>query len=522
MAVSTRLGGALAASLMLAAAAARSDAQAPRTAKLMEGPYKRLVIRGATIIPGHGGPATGPADIVIEGNVITEIVPFDPVSAERRGRGAERPTGDRVIDATGMYVLPGLIDLHTHVRTEPLPIEWVYYLKLAHGVTTIVPAPDRGLAQAMEDARRSERGEIVAPRIYPIHNWRDGTRDPRAADDPARAPEIARALVAAGARVVSVGDLAWNPELFGAACRAVREAGGITTVHLPPATMAQVDAVKAAELGVTMIEHHYGYAESALDRTVQDFPPDYNYGDELARFRHAGRVWQQTNVRRLMTEVVDRLVKSGVSMIPTMVVYEANRDILRAMHLPWHEKYTHPALIEWSLPNPAYHGAYHYDWTSEDEATWAFVYRTWLPFINEFKNRGGRVGYATDDNYIWATGGFSNVRELQLLQEAGFHPLEAVKSATYHSANILREPRLGLVQRGYLADLFIVDANPLKNLRFLYATGAWTLDAAGKTVTRGGVKYTIKDGRVIDAPALVREVERIVREAKASGSARRP
>lgn len=486
-------------------------AQSPGRGKLMEGPYKRLVIQGATIIPGHGGPAFGPADIVIEGNTIREIVPFDPVTAAREK--PRRPTGDRVIDATGMYVVPGLIDLHTHIRTEPLPIEWVYSLKLAHGVTTMVPAPDRGLEQGVADARKSARNEIVAPRLYPIFNYgRKG--DPVASDDPAKAPEIARELVDAGARVVSVGHLGWSPALFGAACKAVWNAGGITTVHLPPSTNAQVNAVQAAELGVTMIEHHYGYAESSLDRTVQDFPADYNFNDELDRFRHAGKVWQQADVARLMGEVVDRLVKSGVTMIPTTVVYEANRDILRAMNLPWHEKYTHPALITWNLPNPAYHGAYHYDWTSDDEATWAYVYRTWLPFINAFKNRGGRVAYATDDNYIWATGGFSNIRELQLMQEAGFHPLEIVKSATYNAALTLREPRLGLIQRGYLADLFIVDANPLKNLRFLYGIGAVTTDASGKMVTRGGIKYTVKDGVVFDAPALLAEAARLAAEAK--------
>jgi imidazolonepropionase-like amidohydrolase len=497
---------------LVSAPAAEPGSQSRGQTKLIEGPYKRLVIRGAMVIPGHGGPANGPADIVIEDNRISDIVPFDPVSAERAEQ--KRPEGDRIIDATGMYAAPGMIDLHTHIRTEPLPIEWVYYLKLAHGVTTLVPAPDRGIEQAMNDARRSARNEIIAPRLYPIHNW--GRRgDAAASDDPARASDLARELIASGARVVSVGNLAWSPALFGAVCKAVWDAGGITTVHLPPSTNAQVDAVHAAELGVTMIEHHYGYAESAIDRTVQDFPAEYNYGNELDRFRHAGKVWQQADVKRLNGEVVDRLVKSGVTMIPTTVVYEANRDILRAMHLPWHDKYTHPALLNWNLPNPAFHGAYHYDWTSDDEATWAYVYRTWLPFINEFKNRGGRVAYATDDNYIWATGGFSNIRELQLMQEAGFHPLEIFKSATYHSALTLREPRLGQIQRGYLADLFIVDANPLKNLRFLYGTGALTVDTAGKMVTKGGIKWTIKDGRVLDAAALLRDVERIVAEAKA-------
>src|SRR5678816_4631727 len=104
---------------------------------LAEGPYKRLVIQNAMVIPGHGGPPAGPYDTVIEGNVITQLIPFDPVSAERRGE-PQRPTGDRVIDATGKYVMPGMIDLHTHIRTAPEENEYVYYLKLAHGVTTMV------------------------------------------------------------------------------------------------------------------------------------------------------------------------------------------------------------------------------------------------------------------------------------------------------------------------------------------------------------------------------------------------
>ena len=87
-----------------------------------------------------------------------------------------------------------------------------------------------------------------------------------------------------------------------------------------------VDAVNAACLGATMIEHHYGYAESALGRQTQDFPRDYNYNDELQRFRAAGKVWQEANStakERLLTTVADSLVSCGVTMLPTRVVYEA-------------------------------------------------------------------------------------------------------------------------------------------------------------------------------------------------------
>ena len=116
----------------------QAAAQTPRRyGDLAEGPYKRLVIQNIMVIPGHGGPVVGPYDVIIEGNTIAAMVPFDPVTAARRGQ-TERPTGDRVIDGAGKYLMPGMIDLHMHLRQEPMEIEYVYYLKLAHGVTALV------------------------------------------------------------------------------------------------------------------------------------------------------------------------------------------------------------------------------------------------------------------------------------------------------------------------------------------------------------------------------------------------
>lgn len=489
---------------------------------LGEGPYKSLVIRNAMVIPGHGGPPAGPYDIMIEGNMITQMIPFDPVTAERNGV-RPRMTGDRVIEADGKYVMPGMIDLHTHIRTLPEEIEYVYYLKLAMGVTTMVNAADRGYDDGMAEAKKSVANDMVAPRMFPLVSYGAGTKFTRPQlDDPAMAAQVVKTMGANGVRVISMDPLGWSLELVTAIAKAARENGMITSFHLQPSNTAVTQAVKAACAGITMIEHHYGYAESALDNKTQDFPRTYNFGNENDRFREAGRVWTYTNRERLLNEVADSLVKCGVTMLPTRVVYEANRDMIRATSLPWTEKYTHQALWNWNLPNPAFHGAFHYDWTSDDEYYWTYAFRLWGDLIYEFNKRGGRVAFGTDDNYIWATPGFSSVRELQLQRETGMHNLEVLKTATYNSAKTLGEPLLGLVRAGYKADLLIVDGNPAANLKYLYSFGDLALDHDGKMYRTKGIVHTIKDGVVLNNENLMAEVERLVQASRRLAPARDP
>lgn len=487
-----------------------------------QGPYDRLIIQNAMVISGNGGPAYGPADIIVEGGTITQIISYNGVLG--RPANAEPGEADRVIDATGMFVMPGLIDLHTHIRSDALPLQYVYNLKLAHGVTTMVNGSDRGWENAAEQQRLSNANEITAPRMIPIREWGPArSRDPGHAPpleeiapwhDPNQAQELAAQLFSEETHVIRVGSLAWNEALFEAVCKAVYDAGGITTVHLPPSDLSVVNAVKAAELGVTMIEHHYGYSEASLGGRVHEFPDDYNYNDEAQRFREAGSIWQKANDDVLFGEVVDRLVASGVALIPTMSTYEANRDINRAMSLPWHEKYTHRQLIDWYFPDPAYHASHHWDWTSKDEQRWSDTFKKWQRLIYEFHQRGGHLSYAVDDPYIWNTTGIANIRELQLMHEAGLSALEVIRAATRNSALTLRRPDLGLIQTGYTADLIIIDGNPLENLRYLYTFGALDMDDEGRMMRRGGVRWTIKEGVVFDNAQLIDEVVRMVAESK--------
>jgi imidazolonepropionase-like amidohydrolase len=143
-----------------------------------------------------------------------------------------------------------------------------------------------------------------------------------------------------------------------------------------------------------------------------------------------------------------------------------------------------------------------------------------MAFVNEYKNRGGRVTAGSDSGYIYKLYGFDYIRELELLQEAGFHPLEVIRAATFHGAEELHEasgkrPEFGLVRAGMLADLVLVDANPLANLKVLYGTGAIHVnDDTGKVERIGGVKYVVKDGIVYDAKKLLADVENMVAEKK--------
>ena len=64
--------------------------------------------------------------------------------------------------------MPGMTDLHMHLRKEPMEIEYVYYLKLAHGVTTLVPAADPAHEAGISEAEKRNKKEILAPRLFPI------------------------------------------------------------------------------------------------------------------------------------------------------------------------------------------------------------------------------------------------------------------------------------------------------------------------------------------------------------------
>ncbi|HHL51823.1 MAG TPA: amidohydrolase, partial [Flammeovirgaceae bacterium] len=163
-----------------------------------EGPFNQLIIRGATLINGTGAPPFGPVDVVVKGNRIARIVnvgyPGLPIDPERRPKANP---GDKEIDAHGMYLLPGFIDMHGHIggTSKDQTAEYVFKLWLAHGITTIRdPSCGNGLDWVLEHKRRSARNEITAPRIFAYTAFGQGAKNG------IHTPEEARAWVQQNAK----------------------------------------------------------------------------------------------------------------------------------------------------------------------------------------------------------------------------------------------------------------------------------------------------------------------------------
>ncbi|HEV8582871.1 MAG TPA: amidohydrolase family protein [Thermoanaerobaculia bacterium] len=483
-----------------------------------EGPYKRLILRGATLIDGTGAPPIGPVDIVIEQDRITRIAiignPGIAPDPEKRPKAEE---GDREIDLSGMYVLPGLVDMHGHIggKEQGTPAEYVFKLWMGHGITTVRdPGSGNGVDWVLDHKAKSARNEITAPRIEAYVTFGQGRDKPFTTTEEAR--KWVDEMAAKGADGVKF--FGYRPDIMQAAIDEIKKKGMRSACHHAQMDVARVNVLTSARWGLTTMEHWYGLPEALFDeRTIQDYPLGYNYADESHRFGQAGRLWKQAAppFSKKWNEVMDELIKLDFTIDPTLTIYEASRDLMRARRAEWHEEYTLPSLWDFYAPSRKSHGSYWFYWTTENEVDWKNNYRLWMTFINEYKNRGGRVTTGSDSGYIYKLYGFDYIRELELLREAGFHPLEVIRAATLKGAEALGlDKEIGTVEAGKLADLVVLRENPLENLAALYGTGVIKVNEKNEVVRVGGVLYTIKDGIIYDAGQLRADVRRIVKEAK--------
>jgi hypothetical protein len=483
-----------------------------------QGPYTQLIIRGVMLIDGTGAPPIGPTDIVVKQNKITEIktvgYPGVAINAERRPKLIP---GGIELNCEGMYLMPGFIDMHGHIGGSQAPVaEYVFKLWMGHGITTIRdPSAGNGLQWVLDHKKKSAANEITAPRILAYTAFGMGSAEP------INTPEQAVAWVVANKNKGADGIKFFGapPDVIEAALKKNKEMGLRSAFHHAQMDVARLNVVNSAKAGLTTMEHWYGLPEAMFtDRTIQDFRLDYNYQNEQHRFEGAGNLWKQTAqpYTDKWNSVMNELLALDFTIDPTFNIYEASRDLHRARRAEWHEEYTMPSLWKFYQPSKVSHGSYWHFWGTEEEVNWRENYRLWMTFVNEYKNRGGRVTTGSDSGFIFQLYGFAYIRELELLREAGFHPLEVIRSATLYGAQALgKDKEIGSVEVGKLADFVIVEENPLQNLQVLYGTGAIKLTDDNKVVRVGGVKYTVKDGIIYDAKKLLADVRRMVAEEKA-------
>jgi imidazolonepropionase-like amidohydrolase len=468
----------------------------------------RLIIRNALVIDGMGTPASGPYDIVIENNRITQMVAIADAVASVTGTLGARPVGDVQIDAKGKYVLPGLINAHVHVQDDRggMAQDQNYELKvwLASGITSVrdVGSDSRKTIPLRE---KIAAGEIAGPRIFHYPFFVAPTPPNTPAEARTRVQDLKR-LGVDGIKIIGT-----KRDVMEAMLDEAHKVGLRVAHH---AAVDETNAWDDIRFGTTTIEHWYGIPDAAIPDGVQSFPADFNITDETHRFRYAGRLWREAEPNKLK-EVLAAMVKANVAWVPTLDIYEASRDLQRAQTQPWFKDYLHPALEEYFKPNPMNHGSYFIGWTSVDEAFWKENYQIWFRALRDFERMGGTIASGDDAGFIYQMYGFGLIRELELEQEAGFSPLKILQHATSNGAKVLgKESEIGRVRPGWLADVIVVNGNPLEDLKVLYATGT---DAVrdGKIVHTGGVEWTIKDGIPYHGPTLLKEVKEIVDKARA-------
>lgn len=504
--------------LLLPAVATSAPPSAPDRER-GEGPYERLILRNVIVVNGEGAPPVGPMDVLIKGNRIAELRSLGllkPVSADKR---IPVLPGDKVLELNGAYLLPGFVDLHAHFGGDDqgVPAEYVAKLWLGHGITSIrEPGSFNGLDWVIDHQKRSQSNAIAAPRIFPYVGFGQGR------DGPFLKAEDARQWVRNVAKQGASGI-----KFFGAPANimqaALDEAGKVglgSMMHHAQIDVVQWNVLDSARAGLTSMEHWYGLPEAMFDdKVIQDYPADYNYSNEQHRFGEAGKLWAQTARpgSEKWNAVRDELISLDFTLDPTLTIYEASRDLMREMNADWQQEYVPPSLWAFFQPSLVSHGSYWHDWTTADEIAWKNNYRIWMQFLNDYKNHGGRVTLGSDAGYIFKLYGFAYIREMELLQEAGFSPLEVLRSATFLASQVLNmEDQIGSIRVGKLADLVVVQENPLANFKVLYGTGHFKLGDDNQPQRVGGVKYTIKDGIVYDAKELLADVRKIVREAKAA------
>ena len=482
--------------------------------EISQGPYEQLVLRGVTLINGNGAPPIGPVDIEIKKNIITQIEVVGYPGVSKRRNGPKLQDNGVELNLNGMYVLPGFIDMHGHIggTSQGANPEYVFNLWMAHGITTIREPSGRGLDFSLDLKRKSENNSIIAPRIYTYTGFGSGSD--------INTPEDAIKWVRDNAKKGADGIKFFgsSPEILKAAISENKKLGLRSAFHHAQMSVARWNVLNSARAGLTTMEHWYGLPEALFNnKTVQNYPSNYNYQNEQHRFEEAGKLWQQSAepYSEHWNNVMNELIKLDFTLDPTFNIYEASRDLHRARRAEWHEDYTLPSLWKFYEPSKVSHGSYWHYWGTEQEVQWKNNYKLWMTFINEFKNRGGRVTAGSDSGFIYQLYGFAYIRELELLREAGFHPIEIIRSATLSGAEALGAQNLiGTIEVGKLADIVVIEENPLENLKVLYGTGAIKLNNDNKVVRVGGVKYTIKDGIIYNSKLLLSKVKEMVKKSK--------
>lgn len=401
-----------------------------------------IALIGGTVFDGSGGPPLRDAVIIVRGAHVETIAPR--ANFDMPGRMEE-------IDITGKWVIPGLIDAHAHV--EP----WALDRYLAYGVTSVrnLHGPLDSIL-ALRD--RVKHGAQRSPRIYSTGAMVDGNPptypDALGVSDPGAARRAVDSLVLRGVDGLKLYTR-MDSTLLAAALDEARTFNLRTTAHL-----GLTDAVTAAALGLRSIEHLTGVPEATRGNR-EPLMAAHRRGF-FAGWTASARSWSTLDSTEL-ARVAQVLAERQVVLVPTLVVHETfSRLGDSALYQDPALRAVPPrAIADWNTPDMIRRAG----WTQADFDAFGRSLPAMDRFIRMFRAAGGIIAVGSDAVNQQLIPGESTHREMELLVRAGLAPEDALLAATRNGALLIGADSIGTIAPGRVADLVVLGADPLTNIR---------------------------------------------------------
>lgn len=397
-----------------------------------------VVLAHARLIDGTGAPARENQTLVIRNGAIAAVGDAAAVAA---------PEGARVVDLAGRSVLPGYVMMHEHLYYTTGP--GVYgqlgasfaRLYLAGGVTTMRTAGNVNGIMDVNLARRIASGELPGPSIDATAPYVNGPNTFLQMHTVETADQ-ARRHVAYWADQGATSVKAYmqiSREALAAAIEEAHRRGMKVTGHLCSVTYAE-----AADLGIDNLEHGFFAATDFVAGKTPDVCPGQGTGQAaVAALDENGAAFRA---------LVRRLIEKRVALTSTLTVFET---FTRGRPAPPGLDVLVPALRERFMSA--------YDRVQQNrDSVYATLFAKGMALERAFVKAGGTLIAGTDPTGAGGVvPGYSNQRQVELLVEAGFSPVEAISIATLNGARYLgREARIGSIAVGKEADLVVVEGDP--------------------------------------------------------------
>jgi imidazolonepropionase-like amidohydrolase len=429
----TPIAASATASLLLALALAAGCRRAPPDG---------VALVGATLIDGSGGPALPDAAVVVRRGRIESV---------GTRAGFTLPARTTEVDVAGRWIVPGLIDAHAHV--EP----WALPRYLAWGVTTVRDLHG-GLDQILRLRKQVNLGAVAGPRIYSVGAMIDGLPttypDALGANSPRDARKAVDRLVNAGVDAVKV-----YTRVDATLLKAVVDEAHTFNLRVA-AHLGLTDAVAAARTGVWSIEHLSGVPEAAMADPSSLIAAHYRgFFPGWTAFERSWAGLDSAALGRVATE----LAAQNTILVPTLVLHEtfSRLDDPAVLQDTMLRAVPEVEQRRWNVPDMVKRAG----WTAEDYLAFRAARPQQDRFLRLFAAAGGRIATGTDASNQLLIPGYSEHRELALLQAAGFSPRDALLAATRNGALLLGVDSLGIIAPGKAADLVVLTRDPLADIR---------------------------------------------------------